>query len=40
VREAILPLIFRAAANIKRARRPIDHHIEWDTPISAATGSQ
>jgi FAD-dependent urate hydroxylase len=36
VRDAILPLIFKAAANSKQARRPFEHHIDWDTPISAA----
>lgn len=40
VRDAILPLIFKVAANSKQARRPFDHHIDWDTPISAATGRQ
>lgn len=40
VRDAILPLIFKFAANSKQARRPFDHHIDWDTPISVTTGAQ
>lgn len=40
VRDAILPLIFKFAANSKQARRPFTHHIDWDTPISAAAGTQ
>ena len=40
VRDAMLPLIFKFAANSKQARRPFTHHIDWDTPISATTGTQ
>jgi hypothetical protein len=40
VRDTILPVIFKVAANSKQARRPFDHHIDWDTPISAPTGTQ
>jgi FAD-dependent urate hydroxylase len=40
IRDTILPVIFKVAANSKQARRPFDHHIDWDTPISAPTGTQ
>jgi FAD-dependent urate hydroxylase len=40
VRDTILPLIFKFAANSKQARRPFAHHIDWDTPISVTTGTQ
>lgn len=36
VRDAVLPLILKAAANSKQAMRPFDHHIDWNTPVSAA----
>jgi 2-polyprenyl-6-methoxyphenol hydroxylase-like FAD-dependent oxidoreductase len=34
LRDAILPLVFKAAANSKQATRPFEHHIDWDAPIS------
>jgi FAD-dependent urate hydroxylase len=40
VRDAILPLILKFAANSKQARRPFVHHIDWDTPIGVITGTQ
>jgi hypothetical protein len=40
VRDAVLPLILRAAANSKQARQPFDHHIDWNTPVTAATASR
>lgn len=40
VRDAILPLILKAAANSKQAMRPFDHHIDWNTPITAAADSR
>jgi 2-polyprenyl-6-methoxyphenol hydroxylase-like FAD-dependent oxidoreductase len=40
VRDAVLPLILRAAANSKQARLPFDHHIDWNTPVTAATASR
>jgi 2-polyprenyl-6-methoxyphenol hydroxylase-like FAD-dependent oxidoreductase len=40
VRDAILPLIFKAAANSKSVRRPFEHHIDWGTPVSTATAGR
>ncbi len=39
VRDTILPLILKFAANSKQARRPFAHHNDWDTPISVTTGT-
>ncbi|HEX6449786.1 MAG TPA: NAD(P)/FAD-dependent oxidoreductase [Trebonia sp.] len=39
VRDAILPLILKLAANSKQATRPFAHHIDWDTPITRTAGS-
>lgn len=36
VRDALLPLILKAAASSKRAREPFEHHIDWDAPAGAA----
>lgn len=38
VRDAVLPLIFKAAANSKQVRRPFEHHIDWETTIGAVRG--
>ncbi len=38
VRDTILPLILKFAANSKQARRPFAYHIDWDIPISVTTG--
>jgi hypothetical protein len=40
VRDTILPVILKFAANSKQARRPFAHHIDWDTPISVTTGTR
>jgi 2-polyprenyl-6-methoxyphenol hydroxylase-like FAD-dependent oxidoreductase len=34
VRDAILPLVFKAAANSKQVTRPFEHHIDWAAPVS------
>jgi FAD-dependent urate hydroxylase len=35
VRDAILPAILKAAANSKQALQPLEHHVDWNTPVSA-----
>jgi hypothetical protein len=35
VRDAILPAILKAAANSKQALHPLEHHVDWNTPVSA-----
>lgn len=37
VRDAVLPLVFKFAANSKQVRRPFEHHIDWGAPIGATT---
>ena len=36
LRDAMLPLIFKAVANSKQAREPFEYHIEWDQLAHAA----
>jgi FAD-dependent urate hydroxylase len=38
VRDAMLPLIFKAAANSKQVRQPLEYHIDWNTPAGTAAG--
>lgn len=38
VRDAILPAILKAAANSKQALQPFEHHVDWNTPVSAVAG--
>ncbi|MGH8827936.1 MAG: hypothetical protein ACRDVZ_10160, partial [Jiangellaceae bacterium] len=38
-RDAMLPLILRMSAGGKEYRRTYDHHIDWNSPASAAHSS-
>lgn len=40
VRDAMLPLIFKAAANSKQVRQPFEHHIDWNAPAGTAAGGR
>jgi 2-polyprenyl-6-methoxyphenol hydroxylase-like FAD-dependent oxidoreductase len=40
VRDAVLPLILKAAAAGKQTTWPYEHHIDWNAPVSAASGSR
>jgi 2-polyprenyl-6-methoxyphenol hydroxylase-like FAD-dependent oxidoreductase len=35
LRDAILPLIMKMAANSKQATAAYRYHIDWDTPVTA-----
>lgn len=34
VRDAMLPLVLKAVASSKQAKRPYEHHIDWNAPVS------